>query len=145
VVFCGVVFFAAFVVGVAAGAGEAHLEVFSCQVGADEVACVEVGVKFFQELLAALLGEGGGFEAPEGGEFGLVGLADEDALLAFADAVQLGVGAVVDVGAPGVGGLVEVEVGGAVGHRGGSPLGYFAMRTPVRAAVEPMARRRRSR
>jgi hypothetical protein len=37
----------------------------------------------------------------------LVGFADKETLLALADAIALGAGAVIDAGLPGIGGVVE--------------------------------------
>src|SRR5262249_61732149 len=61
---------------------------------------------------AALPRDLGCVQPPEGPKLALVGLADEEALFALADAVELGVLPVIPVGPPRVFRLVEVQVAG---------------------------------
>jgi hypothetical protein len=60
------------------------------------------------DLGAAQGGNGGRRKPPMGSKLALIGLADENALLAFADTIPLGLGAVIDAGFPGVGRFLQM-------------------------------------
>src|SRR5690606_6012896 len=49
------IFSAAAIIGIATGTGESHLQELASQIGADEIACVEISLKLRLDRRAALL------------------------------------------------------------------------------------------
>lgn len=89
---------AATVIGIATGAGVAHLQEFARQVGTHKVALVQIGQKFFENQFTAVLGQLRGGKAPVRQQFGFVGPHQQYALLTPAHPVQRWLGAKVNPG-----------------------------------------------
>ena len=100
------------VIGVPSRACEAHLEILSRHVCADEVVARQIVLEQLVDLLGRSRGVGHRFESPMRTDLSLVRLTSEHALLATAYAVELRMLAIVNVRLPPVGLVIEIEIGG---------------------------------